>query len=1150
MAATSRPPAASPSSAPAADDEIGVDPRPRAARPRAARPRVVRPTAQPFGPEALWYKDAIIYEVPVRAFRDSNGDGIGDFRGLTEKLDYLRDLGVTAIWVLPFYPSPLKDDGYDIADMTGVHPDYGTLHDVRVFIREAHRRGLRVITELVCNHTSDQHPWFQRARHARAGSPWRDFYVWSDTPDRYPDARIIFKDFESSNWSWDPVADAYYWHRFYAHQPDLNFDNPKVIEAIYRVVDLWLEMGVDGLRLDAIPYLFEREGTNCENLPETHAFLRSLRAHIDERFPDRMLLAEANQWPEDSVAYFGQGDECNMAFHFPVMPRMFMAVRMEDRFPIIDILDQTPAIPENAQWALFLRNHDELTLEMVTDEERDYMYRVYAQDPQMRINLGIRRRLAPLLGNHRRRIELMNGLLFSLPGTPVIYYGDEIGMGDNVYVGDRNGVRTPMQWSGDRNSGFSSANRQRLYLPVIVDPEYHYETVNVEVQQANPHSLLWWMKRLIDLRKRHPAFSRGSLEFLHPDNRRVLAFVRRTGDETILIVANLSRFVQHVELDLSTYADRIPVEMFGRVEFPPVGAGPYFLSLGPHAFLWFTLEAPSPETAGPEATTDLPVLPAASTVVELATGPSRRALADVLTTWIQARRWYRGKARRIKAATIESVVPVAYDGTSAGVVVIRFDHTEGDPTSYLVPLAIRASDASADGATAPPGAIATLLGATSGEERPLLVDAALDPAFASALVDAIGARRRFRDDGSQLVGRPDRAFRRLHGAGEDLAPLPIRSEQTNTSVVFGDRLILKLYRALEPGINPDLEVGRFLTERGFAHTPAIAGSIEYLPAGGEGATAAVLAEYVPNQGDVFRFTLDALRDYFEGVAARAEAPDVPVATPAALLRAADQEPPALARETIDAYLSTAHLLGTRTGEMHAVLASDVADPAFRPEPFSELYQRSLYQAIHALERQSVQLLGDRLETLPATATAEARLVIDASPAVEGRLRALLARKLGGSRIRTHGDFHTGQVLHTGRDLVIIDFEGEPARPLSERRLKRSPLRDVAGLIRSFDYAVNGSLLDPDLGASIRPEDVAALEPWARFWYFWVSATYLRGYREATSAASFLPTEAADWEVLLDVFLIQKAAYELLYELNNRPSWVRIPLRGILELIGG
>src|SRR3954468_10144894 len=539
--------------------------------------------------DPLWYKDAIIYELHVRAFHDSVGDGVGDFRGLAQKLDYLQDLGVTAIWLLPFYPSPLKDDGYDIAEYTSINPAYGSLADFQELLAAAHERGIRVITELVLNHTSDQHPWFQRARLAAPGSAERDFYVWSDTPDKYRDARIIFKDFEPSNWSWDPVAKAYYWHRFYAHQPDLNFDNPAVWEAIFPVVDFWLAMGVDGMRLDAVPYLYEREGTSCENLPETHKFLKAIRRHIDLKFPNRMLLSEANQWPEDAVAYFGAGDETHMAFHFPLMPRMFMSIHMEDRFPIIDILAQTPMIPENCQWCQFLRNHDELTLEMVTDEERDYMYRAYAGEQRARINLGIRRRLAPLLGNNRRRIELMNGLLFSLPGTPVIYYGDEIGMGDNIYLGDRNGVRTPMQWSSDRNAGFSRANPQKLYLPIIIDPEYHYEAINVEAQQNNSNSLLWWMKRLIALRKRFKAFGRGTLEFLRPVNAKVLAFIRRHGDERVLVVANLSRFVQYVELDLSEFQGTVPVELFGNNPFPPVTKGPYLLTLAPHTFYWFTL---------------------------------------------------------------------------------------------------------------------------------------------------------------------------------------------------------------------------------------------------------------------------------------------------------------------------------------------------------------------------------------------------------------------------------------------------------------------------------------------------------------------------------------------------------------------------------
>jgi maltose alpha-D-glucosyltransferase/alpha-amylase len=1104
-----------------------------------------------IGDDPLWYKDAIIYEVHVRAFRDASGDGRGDFRGLTEKLDYLRDLGVTAIWVLPFYPSPLKDDGYDIADYTSVHPDYGTLRDVRQFIREAHKRGLRVITELVCNHTSDQHPWFQRARHAKPGSTYRDFYVWSDTPDRYRDARIIFKDFETSNWTWDAVAQQYYWHRFYSHQPDLNFDNPRVRESVFRAMDFWLEMGVDGLRLDAIPYLYEREGTNCENLPETHAFLKALRAHVDERFPGRMLLAEANQWPEDSVAYFGDGDECHMAFHFPVMPRMFMAIRMEDRFPIIDILDQTPPIPETAQWALFLRNHDELTLEMVTDEERDYMYRVYAHDPQMRINLGIRRRLAPLLGNHRRRIELMNGLLFSLPGTPVIYYGDEIGMGDNVYVGDRNGVRTPMQWSGNRNAGFSEANRQQLYLPVITDPEYHYEALNVDVQQANPHSLLWWTKRLIDLRKRHPAFSRGTLEFLQPENRRILAFVRRHDGEILLVVANLSRYVQHVDLDLSEFAGRIPTEMFGRVEFPPATDQPYALTLHPHSFLWFSLEPP-PESAGVGAPqpSELPALPPVGSIDELVSGSQADRLARLLVPWVQARRWYRGKARRIRGTRIVDTVPIATAEGRAVAVLYEVDYTDGDPETYDIPMAILDAPAARRLLQETPHAgIARFRGDGDRSDRALLVDASLVPAFGTALLDVVGERRRLRGRGGELLGRPGRVFRELRGpAGEPVTASPITAEQSNSSVVLGERMILKLYRAIEPGINPDLEIGRFLTERGFANIARVGGSIEYRASDGSTSAAAILQEYVPNQGDAWEYTLDTLPTFFERAAAQREAPGVVGVDAASLLAASHAELPLVAFETVDTYLETAETLGLRTGEMHVALASDVVDAAFAPEPFSELYQRSVYQSILGMVRGGTRLLERQRDALSGSVAENAATVLARSGEVDKRLRGLLTRKLGGMRTRNHGDYHLGQVLHTGRDLVIIDFEGEPTRPLGERRIKRSPLRDVAGMLRSFHYAVHGSVLRSELGASIRREDEPALEPWVRAWYAWVSAAYLRGYREATAGAMFLPADEAEWAILLDAFLFHKAFYELTYELSNRPDWVSIPLQGILELL--
>jgi maltose alpha-D-glucosyltransferase/alpha-amylase len=549
--------------------------------------------------DPVWYKDAIIYQLHVKAFRDSNGDGYGDFQGLMQKLEYLESLGINTIWLLPFYPSPLRDDGYDIADYENIHPQYGTLDDFKRFLDEAHRRGMRVITELVINHTSDQHPWFQRAREAPKHSPERDFYVWSDDPHKYKDARIIFTDTEKSNWSWDPVAEQFFWHRFFSHQPDLNFDNPAVTDAVVRVMRFWLDMGVDGLRLDAIPYLIERDGTNCENLPETHVVLKRLRAEMDKEFSNRIFLAEANQWPPDVRPYFGDGDECHMAFHFPLMPRMFMALRREDRVPIVEIMARTPAIPPQCQWAIFLRNHDELTLEMVTDEERDYMYREYAMDRRMRINIGIRRRLAPLMDNGRRQIELMNALLMSMPGTPIIYYGDEIGMGDNVYLGDRNGVRTPMQWSGSWNAGFSEADQQALYSPLIVDPPYGYQGINVAAQERTQTSLLRWMRRITRVRKQYKAFGRGTWEPLHPQNQRVLVFLRRYEEEVILCVNNLSRYAQYVELDLREFEGQIPVELYSQLSFPRIGELPYLLTLGPHTFLWFKIVAPSSTESSP-----------------------------------------------------------------------------------------------------------------------------------------------------------------------------------------------------------------------------------------------------------------------------------------------------------------------------------------------------------------------------------------------------------------------------------------------------------------------------------------------------------------------------------------------------------------------
>jgi len=1107
-----------------------------------------RRKVEPFHLEddPLWYKDALIYEMHVRSFMDSDADGSGDFRGLIEKLPYLQDLGVNALWLLPFYPSPLRDDGYDIADYTNVNPMYGTLGDISQLVKDAHSRGIRVINELVCNHTSDQHPWFQRARRARPGTAAREFYVWSETNQRYQDARIIFKDFETSNWTWDHVANAYYWHRFYSHQPDLNFDNPKVKEAIFKALDFWMDLGIDGVRLDAVPYLYEREGTNGENLPETHVFLRELRGHVDSGYRNRMLLAEANQWPEDAVSYFGQGDECQMSFHFPLMPRLFMSIRMEDRFPIVDILAQTPSIPDTAQWALFLRNHDELTLEMVTDEERDYMYRAYTQDRLARLNLGIRRRLAPLLGNDRRRIELMNGLLFSLPGTPVLYYGDEIGMGDNIFLGDRNGVRTPMQWSADRNAGFSRANRQRLYLPVITDPEYHYETVNVEAQQGNPHSIYSWTKRLIALRKRHRAFGRGTLELLRPENRKVLAYVREYESEKILCIANLSRFLQAVELDLSKWKGLVPVELFSSNEMPVVGDNPYFLTMGPHAFYWFAMQpraAPSIQSDGAQPARVLPEVRVAGGWEAALVGGSKEALEAVLLGYIPQRRWFGGKARRIKTATITDVVSVPGAEGNSYLTSVVIGYAEGDPDTYMLPVAYaNAAEAPHILERWPQSAVAWIR--NQGEDvRGLLYDALGPPNFAEAILGAIARRRRAAGGMGTLVGSTTRAFARLRG------PETIRleaqlsvAEQSNNSVIFGERLMLKVFRRLEEGVNPELEVGRFLTEKTtFSHIAPLAGSLEYRRAKGEPISIAILQAYVPNQGDAWQYTLNTLAHFFT-------APELvgaqPPAMPRSLLEASKLEPSEIASKVIGGYLDSARLLGRRTAELHAALASDPDDPAFAPERITALDQRSIYQSLSGLSMRATDLLRTQLNKLPADARDEGRKVLELESRITHILKSFLARRLNTTRIRVHGDYHLGQVLYTGHDFVIIDFEGEPTRSLYERRLKRLAMRDVAGMLRSFSYASQAALRSEHAPA----ERLAELHAWSRFWADSVSAVFLKSYLSTAGSASWVPQSQEDLELQLTTMLLEKALYELRYEMNLRPDWVRIPLRGILDLV--
>jgi len=1118
-------------------------------------------TNAPFTPSAhdsLWFKQAIIYEVPVRAFADSNADGIGDFPGLTSRLDYLQDLGVTAIWILPFFPSPLKDDGYDIADYTSVNLIYGNLNHFKEFLAAAHARGIRVIIELIVNHTSDQHAWFQRSRRSPQGSIERDFYVWSDTPQKYEEARIIFQDFETSNWSWDPVAQAYYWHRFYSHQPDLNYESPAVQQAVFGVVDFWLSMGVDGLRLDAVPYLYEQEGTNCENLPETHTFLKALRRYIDDRYPNRMLLAEANQWPEDAAAYYGDGDECHMNFHFPLMPRLFMALRMEDNFPIIDILQQTPEIPENCQWGLFLRNHDELTLEMVTDEDRDYMYRVYAQDPQMRINLGIRRRLAPLLGNDRRQIELLHGLLLSLPGTPVLYYGDEIGMGENVYLGDRNGVRTPMQWSPDRNAGFSRASPHKLYLPLIIESEYHYEAINVEAQRNNPNSLWYTIKRLIATRQRFRAFGLGTFEFLHLSNRKVLAFVRSHEDEHILVVANLSRFMQTVELDLADYKGYVPEEIHGRTEFPPITDAAYFMSIGPFGCHWFTLQ-PQPSEIREARRQALPTLALpqpwhrAFRQRELETG-----LEAALMSYLDAHTWF---TLKVQAARIIEAVPLS-DGQDAYLVWLQVDCLEGEPQTYLLILGYASGDPAMQLLTDMPEAVVARMKSQPDEAAngvAVLFDAmahgvsrspAVGQTVFTPLLQAIADRVGIKGFAGELIATTTDEFPSL--TPNELASLPLsalKEEPRNSTVIYDERLFLKLFRRQEEGINPDLEIRRFLSDKHYLqHIAPLAGALEYHRPSRGSIAVGLLQTYVPDRRNSWHYTLDSLRDYFEHLSTQQDEVATAPVPPQPLIELQTMQPTALVNQAIGAYLSDIGLLGRSTADLHRVLASDDLNPAFAPEPFSALYQRSVYQSARNLTGQTLRTLRQQRSRLPEAIQPLADAVLEAHAPIIDHFRPLLDQKITARRLRCHGDYHLRQVLHSGKDFVIIDFEGDPALTLTERRLKRSPLRDVAEMLQSFGFAAEVALRREVESGMLRSEQIPAMQRWSQFWVRWVSAVFLRNYLEVAGEGSFLPRTQQALSVLLNVCLLERTIYSLAYELNHRPEGIEVVLRQVLAML--
>ncbi|AWN44995.1 maltose alpha-D-glucosyltransferase [Methylobacterium terrae] len=1073
-----------------------------------------------------WYRDAIIYQVHVKSFFDANNDGIGDFDGLTAKLDYIRDLGVTAIWVMPFYPSPLRDDGYDIADYRDINQSYGTMDQFRTFVDEAHARGLRVITELVINHTSDQHPWFQQARNAPKDSEWRDFYVWSDTDEKYTDTRIIFLDTEASNWTWDPVAKAYYWHRFYSHQPDLNFDNPKVLDAVIEVMRYWLDMGVDGLRLDAIPYLIERDGTNCENLPETHTVIKKIRAALDESYPDRMLLAEANQWPEETAQYFGDGDECHMAFHFPLMPRMYMAIAQEDRHPITDIMRQTPEIPEGCQWAIFLRNHDELTLEMVTDKERDYLWTFYAADRRARINLGIRRRLAPLLENDRRKIELMKFLVLSMPGTPVLYYGDEIGMGDNIYLGDRDGVRTPMQWSPDRNGGFSRSDPARLFLPTIQDPIYGFDAVNVEAQARAQTSLLNWTRRMIAIRNNHVSLGRGALRFLYPDNRKVLAWIREHDNERVLCVANLSRAPQAVQLDLSDLRTAVPVELTGGTSFPPIGDLPYLLTMPAYGFYWFSLSTANAGTMGPSPEApELFTLVLTGGVETLMKGRERQAFErTVAPRFIGSRRWFGAKGTRIRGVEVVDSAILPSSSGAGGFLLPRIAVSlgNGETQDYFVPLAV---DEGREDESLMDHAVARV---RRGPRMGLLYGAASSPDFALAMVDAIRHGREIASEKGRIRFTATSAF----DPELELDPADIRrlsAEQSNTSIAFGSRAMLKLLRRLQPGTHPEIEVGRFLTEEaGFKNTPALLGVIEHVGPDGTATALGLLQAFVRNQGDAWTLMLEYLRRDLDTI----------VLVP-------ESEAPA-PEETFATHLRWAGLLGQRTAEMHRALATETADRAFAAEPFTEEDLAALAADTRRQAEKALRACGALGFTAPESAQEAASAIVSAKAEIEA-LIASLSRDVpqGAHRTRIHGDYHLGQVLASQDDLIIVDFEGEPSRPVDERRAKSTPLRDVAGILRSFAYG--GETVTREVSsrfAEAGDRAKTAVAAWRRM----VSGAFLEAYAAAVQGSRAAVTHEGTHERLLRLCLLQKALYEIDYEANNRPDWIEIPARGVLAIL--
>ncbi|SHG49276.1 trehalose synthase /maltokinase [Chryseolinea serpens] len=1086
--------------------------------------------------DPLWFKDAIIYELSVRAFFDSNADGIGDFQGIIQRLDYLEDLGINTIWLLPFYPSPLKDDGFDVIDHCDVHPDYGTLSDFKQFLKEAHRRGIRVITELILNHTSDQHPWFKRSRKAKANSRYRDLYVWNDTPDKYKEARVMFSSEESTNWTWDPEARAYYWHRFYRHQPELNFENPEVQLEMIKIVDFWMKIGVDGFRLPSVPFLFEEDGTSCENLPQTHVFLKRLRAHIDKHYKNRILVAEANLWPEDAATYFGDNDECHMNFHYPLMPRMFLALRTEDSYPIVDIIEQTPATPTASQWALFLRNHDEMGLEMVTEEEKDYLFKAYANDANTKFNAGIRRRLAPLLNNDRRKSELLHAILFSLPGTPVLYYGDEIGMGDNVYLGDRFGVRTPMQWNMNLNAGFSTANPQRLYLPIITDPAYRHESVNVEAQEENPSSFLWWMKNIMAMRKRLHIFGRGEMKFIESSNAKVLSFVRTLDKHRIIVVANLSQFSQAATLNLGEYKGCDITEVFSQNRFMSVDEGNYPITIGPYGYFWFQVDTAEKKEKS-EASGELPLLKTDVSWEKLFDNYDEVRVLErnILPPFMKKCRWFGGKAKVVSKVSINKTIALKVEGDAHFLVVVEVHYVQRLPEFYFLPLTFLPSDSILERVEYTVQSV--VCRAEIQGKAGFIMDSSYDKVFRDFLFTSMAKETRVRDDEGGTLEFNSSVFAKID-VNKEVDSKVLKSDQSNTAVIYNEQYFFKFYRKLEKEINPELEIVRFLSEHTtFQNSPRYAGSIEYHDSDDNVIVFGLLQEKVENQGEAWTMSVDSVGRFYERVLAGAKSIKLPKLVNRSSIKF--EEAPEVIQEFIGrGFYERMVRLGQRTAEMHLALASDNSNPAFIPETFTPNYQRSLYSSLRKLVRDRFNLLESSLSKLNPEVQEFAKRVLVLEDKILECFSEVYQTKIKAIKTRIHGDFHMGQVLFTGKDFVIIDFEGEPGFSFSERRLKKNPLKDVAGMMRSIHYAAFGKIL---LNENYRDRDLEFLESWAEQWQHYVGRFYLGAYMERMGMGTALTQED---DILIRTFLLEKAIYELGYELNGRPDWTIIPLRGI------